>query len=61
MFRRWHAAHPDWRVIEHADAAFHQFMAQYMDKAPEGALGGSAFATLRVTVDWTNGRATFEQ
>ena len=92
VFDRWHAAHPDWRVLDHADRtakdapmievprvsvggyevgpvwftwrpddAFHQFMAQYMDKPSEGALGGDAFRTLRVTVDWTAGAATFER
>lgn len=43
------------------DGAFHVTMAQWMDKPTEGALGGSAFHTLRITVDWTRGRAAFER
>jgi hypothetical protein len=94
IFDRWHAAHPEWRVIEHADQvgkgdtmpmievpivrvggydvgpvwftwrpdkAFHEWMAQWMDKPTEGALGGDAFHTLRVSVDWATGAATFER
>jgi hypothetical protein len=95
VFDRWHAKHPDWPVIEHADEvagpskampmievpsvivggyevgpvwftwrpdnAFHVWMAQWMDKPTEGALGGNAYRTLRVDVDWTAGIATFER
>jgi hypothetical protein len=43
------------------DGAFHEWMAQLMDKPTEGALGGSAFHTLRITVDWIRGRAAFER
>jgi len=43
------------------DSAFHSFMAQYMDKPAEGALGGSAFYDLRISVDWAAGAATFER
>ena len=43
------------------DHAFHEFMAQFMDRATEGALGGSAFASLRISVDWPGGAATFER
>lgn len=43
------------------DKAFHDFMAQYTDKPTEGALGGAAFRTLRVTIDWIGGSATFER
>jgi hypothetical protein len=43
------------------DRAFHEWMAQWMDKPTEGALGGSAFHTLRITVDWIRGRAAFER
>lgn len=43
------------------DRAFHERMAQWMDKPAEGALGGSAFHTLRITVDWIRGRAAFER
>jgi hypothetical protein len=43
------------------DNAFHEWMAQWMDKPTEGALGGSAFHTLRITVDWISGGAAFER
>ena len=93
VFDRWHKRHPEWRMIEKADAikgsdlpmievpkiaiagyevgpvwftwrpdsAFHEFMAQWMDKPSEGALGGSALHFFRVTVDWITGAATFER
>ncbi|HEY0254783.1 MAG TPA: hypothetical protein VGC41_24825, partial [Kofleriaceae bacterium] len=92
VLERWHAAHPEWRVIEDADQigkgsrmievpavtiggytvgpvwfterpdqAFHTWMAQWMDQPTDGALGGDAFRTLRVGVDWTAGTATFER
>jgi len=44
-----------------SDHAFHEYMAQFMDKPAEGALGGSAFYDLRITVDWAAGVATFER
>lgn len=44
-----------------SDRAFHVEMASLMDKPIEGALGGSAFHSLRVTVDWIRGRAAFER
>jgi hypothetical protein len=43
------------------DREFHEWMAQWMDMPTEGALGGSAFKTLRITVDWIGGRAVFER
>jgi len=43
------------------DSAFHEFMAQYMDKPSDGAFGGSGLRYLRVTVDWTRGVAAFER
>jgi hypothetical protein len=90
VFARWHAAHPEWRIIEHADRtvnggpmievpaitiagyevgpvwftwrpddAFHKWMAQWMDKPTEGALGGSALHFFRVGADWLHGVITF--
>ena len=44
-----------------SSAADHEGMAQWMDKPTEGALGGSAFHTLRITVDWIHSRAAFER
>lgn len=44
------------------DKNFHEWMAQWMDKPAEGALGGSAFRHFqRVTVDWQNATASFEK
>ncbi len=51
---------PVWFTVQ-ADRAFHQYMAQWMDKPTEGAIGGSALHYLRVTVDWTNAIAVFEK
>ena len=43
------------------DSAFHEWMAQWMDRPTEGALGGNAFQRFRITVDWVRGAATFER
>ncbi len=43
------------------DKAFHEYMAQWMDKPVEGALGGSALHYFRVTVDYVNAKAYFEK
>jgi len=43
------------------DQAFHEWMAQWMDKPTEGALGGDAYRTLRLSVDWSAGTATVER
>lgn len=44
-----------------SDKEFHDGMAQWMDRPVEGALGGSAFFDLRITVDWDHGVAAFER
>ena len=41
------------------DKAFHEWMAQWMDKPTEGALGGSALKYFRVGADWVHGVVTF--
>jgi hypothetical protein len=51
---------PVWFTVQ-ADNAFHKYMAQWMDKPTEGAIGGSALHYLRVTVDWPNAVAVFEK
>lgn len=51
---------PVWFTVQ-PDAAFHSYMAQWMDKPTEGAIGGSALHYLRMTVDWPNAIAVFEQ
>jgi hypothetical protein len=43
------------------DAAFHEYMSQWMDRRVEGALGGSGLQYLRVTVDYPNAVAVFEK
>jgi hypothetical protein len=49
----WFSARPD--------AAFHEYMAQWMDQPVDGALGGEAFRGFRITVDYASGTAVFEQ
>jgi hypothetical protein len=51
---------PVWFTVQ-PDYAFHNYMAQFMDKPTEGAIGGSALHYLRVTVDWENAIAVFEK
>lgn len=51
---------PVWFTIR-PDSAFHEYMAQWMDKPVEGALGGSALHYLRVTIDYPNAKAYFER
>ena len=51
---------PVWFTVQ-PDAAFHSYMAQWMDKPTEGAIGGSALHYLRMSVDWPNAIAVFEQ
>jgi len=56
-----HEVGPVW-FTKRPDAAFHEFMAQFMDKKADGAIGGSALKYFqRVTVDWVNAVAVFEK
>jgi hypothetical protein len=55
-----HAVGPVWFTVQ-SDRAFHEYMASMMDKPTEGALGGSAFYRLVITVDWPNAVAVFER
>lgn len=41
------------------DKAFHEWMAQWMDKPTEGALGGSGLHYFRIGADWVHGVITF--
>ena len=50
---------PVWFTVQ-PDHAFHTYMAQWMDKPVEGAIGGSALKYLRVSVDWPNALSVFE-
>ena len=49
---------PVW-FTQRPDQSFHRYMAQWMDKPTDGALGGSALQYFRVTVDYPNGFAVF--
>lgn len=51
---------PVWFTVR-PDRSFHQFMAQWMDRPLDGALGGSAFRGFRITVDYPGATATFER
>ena len=55
-----HEVGPVWFSVQ-SDKAFHEYMAQWMDKPTEGALGGSAFKYFRMTVDYPNAVAVFEK
>jgi hypothetical protein len=55
-----HTVGPVWFTVQ-PDRAFHSYMASMMDKPTEGALGGSAFRQLVITVDWPNAIAVFEK
>jgi len=43
------------------DKNFHEFMSQFMDRTIEGALGGNALRSFRMTVDYPNAVAYFEK
>jgi hypothetical protein len=43
------------------DRNFHQYMSQWMDRRIDGALGGSALAYFRVTLDYPGAVAVFER
>jgi hypothetical protein len=55
-----HAVGPVWFTVQ-PDRAFHSYMASMMDRPTEGALGGSAFCGLVITVDWPNAIAVFQR
>jgi len=52
---------PVWFTVQPDLALSRLYMAQWMDKPTEGAIGGSALHYLRMTVDWPNAIAVFEQ
>lgn len=49
----WFSARPD--------EAFHEYMAQWMDRPVDGALGGETFRDFRITVDYPSETAVFER
>jgi hypothetical protein len=53
-------AGPVWFTVR-PNAAFHQYMTQWMDRRIEGALGGSALKYFRVTLDYPRATAFFER
>lgn len=55
-----HTVGPVWFTLR-PDGNFRTWMAQWMDKPLDGALGGNAFAGLRITVDYASETATFER
>lgn len=52
------AVGPVW-FTERPDASFHKFMAQWMDKMPEGAVGGNVFRHFVMTIDYPHATAHF--
>lgn len=49
---------PVW-FTQRPDAAFHEYMAQFMDRPLDGALGGNAFRFFTLTIDYPGGSAYF--
>lgn len=55
-----HVVGPVW-FTQRPDRAFHEYMAQWMDRPTDGALGGNALRFFRVTVDYPGAVAAFER
>ncbi|MDQ3161119.1 MAG: hypothetical protein M3Q51_08905 [Pseudomonadota bacterium] len=55
-----HHTGPAWFSVR-PDKAFHEYMAQWMDKPVDGALGGEAIRSFRISVDYPSATAVFEQ
>ena len=51
---------PVW-FTRRADKNFHEFMSRFMDQTIEGALGGNALRSFRLTVDYPGAVAYFEK
>lgn len=51
---------PVW-FSERSDPSLHEYMSQWMDQRIDGAIGGNAFATLKITVDYPSAVAVFER
>lgn len=49
---------PVW-FTERPDSNFHKFMGQWMDKTPEGAVGGNVFRHFVMTIDYPDAKAYF--
>jgi hypothetical protein len=90
LFRRWHEAHPDWRVIEkgckksgaalievpevrvsglaagpvwftHRADQNLKWMSTFVDRPISASIGGNFFQHFRITVDYPNAVAYFEE
>jgi len=55
----WHTG-PVW-FSSRKDRTFHEAIATLVDRPLDGALGGNAFATFRITADYPSGKLAFEQ
>ena len=55
-----YAVGPVW-FTRRPDKNFHEYMSQWMDKRVEGALGGNALRSFRITVDYPHAVAVFER
>jgi hypothetical protein len=55
-----HEVGPVWFTVR-PDRAFHEWMAQWMDRPLDGALGGSALRYFRVLVNYPEAYAAFER
>ncbi|MBX9402139.1 retropepsin-like domain-containing protein [Lysobacter sp. BMK333-48F3] len=51
---------PVW-FAERRDRNFHDYMSKWMDQRVDGAIGGNAFADLKISVDYPSATATFER
>ena len=50
---------PVWFALR-PDRNFHEYMSQWMDQRVDGALGGSAYARFRISIDYPSETAVFE-
>lgn len=51
---------PVW-FVQRPDENFHEFLARFMDRPVDGALGGNVFKFFRMTVDYPRAVASFER
>lgn len=55
-----HAVGPVW-FTQRPDAAFHEYMARFMDRPLDGALGGNALRFFTLTIDYPEAAAFFHR
>lgn len=51
---------PVW-FVQRPDENFHEFLARFMDRPVDGALGGNVFRFFRITVDYPRAVASFDR